>query len=150
MNLWPPLLGAGIKVTNVADDFSSFDTEMKLRPWNKNRQDIHFGGSLFSMTDPTFGLILSMNLGKDYFIVDKAASIKFLKPGKGKVTAHFNIAKERIQEIKKEADDNFKAEPHFTAQIRDEAGTVIAEVEKTVYVRRKDKKPEHGYKGPQN
>jgi acyl-coenzyme A thioesterase PaaI-like protein len=148
MNTWPPLLGAGIRVKNVSDDITSFDMEMKLRPWNKNREGIHFGGSLFAMTDPTFGAILGMNLGRDYMVVDKAASIKFLKPGTGKVTAHFNIAAERIREIKEEADKNFKAEPKFTAQIRDEAGVLVAEVEKTVYVRRKDKKPEHGYKPP--
>jgi acyl-coenzyme A thioesterase PaaI-like protein len=149
MNFWPPLLGAGIRVKNIADDFTSFDVEMKLRPWNKNIHGIHFGGSLFAMTDPTFSFILQTTLGKDYFVVDKDSSIKFLKPGKGTVSAHFNIAAERIQEIKKEADDNFKAEPHFTAQIRDEAGNVVAEVEKTVYVRRRDKKPIPGYKKPQ-
>lgn len=149
MRFWPPLMGAGIRIKNVSDDITSFDMEMKLRPWNKNREGIHFGGSLFAMTDPTFGAILGMNLGKDYMVVDKAASIKFLKPGKGKVTAHFNIAAECIREIKKEADENFKAEPKFTAQICDEKGTLVAEVEKTVYVRRRDKKPIPGYKSPQ-
>jgi acyl-coenzyme A thioesterase PaaI-like protein len=149
MNLWAPLFGAGIRVTNVADDMSSFDMEMKLHWWNKNREGIHFGGSLFAMADPTFGAILASNLGNDYFIVDKYSTIKFLRPGKGKVTAHFNIAAERIKEIKKEADENYKAEPHFTAQIRDEQGTLVAEVEKTVYVRRRDRKPTPGFKKPQ-
>ena len=108
---WPPLLGAGVRITNVAEDFSSFDAEMRLRPWNKNMHGMHFGGSLFAMTDPSYGIILSKNLGPNYIILDKESSIKFLKPGKGKVTAHFNIAKERINEIKKQADDNYKVEP---------------------------------------
>jgi len=148
INLWPPLIGAGIRIKNINDDITAFDVEMKLRPWNKNLHGIHFGGSLFAMTDPTFSAILQMNLGKDYYVVDKDSSIKFLKPGKGTVTAHFNIAAERIKEIKKEADENFKAEPRFTAEIRDEAGELIAVSEKTIYVRRRDKKPVHGYKPP--
>lgn len=149
MNLWPPLLGAGIRIKNVADDFTSFDMQMKLYPWNKNMHGIHFGGSLFAMADPTFGTILIKNLGPDYYVVDKASSIKFLKPGKGTVTAHFNIAASRIAQIKEEADKNFKAEPKFTVQIKDNAGTVVAEVEKTVYVRRRDKVPIPGYKPKQ-
>lgn len=146
---WPPLLGAGIRIKNVADDFSSFDAEMKLRPWNKNIHGIHFGGSLFSMTDHSYGVILSKNLGPNYIVLDKEASIKFLKPGKGKVTAHFNLARERINDIKKQADDNYKVEPKFKVEVRDEAGVLVAEVEKTLYVRRRDKKPIHGYKPPQ-
>ena len=148
MRFWPPLMGAGIRMKNISDDISSFDMEMKLRPWNKNLHGIHFGGSLFAMTDPTFSTILAKNLGKNYMVVDKDSSIKFLKPGKGKVKAHFNISAARIAEIKKEADEKFKSEPKFSAEIRDESETVIATVEKTVYVRRKDKKPTPGYKPP--
>jgi acyl-coenzyme A thioesterase PaaI-like protein len=149
LDFWPPLLGAGIRIKNIAEDFTSFDTQMKLHPWNKNINGMHFGGSLSAMTDPCFGIILIENLGKNYFVVDKAASIKFLKPGLGTVTAHFNISAARIAEIKKEADENFKSEPKFTVQIKDEAGNIVAEVERTVYVRRRDRQPIPGYKPPQ-
>lgn len=148
MRFWPPLMGAGIRIKNVSDDITSFDVEMKLRPWNKNSHGIHFGGSLFAMTDPTFSAILQQNLGKDYLVLDKDASIKFLKQGRGKVKAHFNISAARIKEIRKEADEKFKSEPKFSAEIRDESGTVIATVERTVYVRRRDRKPIHDYKPP--
>jgi acyl-coenzyme A thioesterase PaaI-like protein len=148
LNLWPPLLGAGIRVKKVSDDFTTFDVEMKLRRWNSNREKMHYGGSLYSMTDPFFALILRKNLGKDYFIVDKEAVIHFKKPGRGKVTAHFNIAAEHIAEIKKQADAEFKVEPKFTAKIYDEKGNLVAEVEKTIYIRRRDRKPQHGYNKP--
>lgn len=148
MNLWPPLMGAGIRVKDVSEDFTSIDVEMKLHKWNRNGEKIQFGGGLSTMVDPFFGTILIANLGKKYMIVDKEATIKFKKPGMTTVKAHFNISAERIAEIKKEADDNFKAEPHFTVEIKDEAGNVVAEMERTVYVRRRDKKPVHGYKPP--
>jgi acyl-coenzyme A thioesterase PaaI-like protein len=140
LNLWPPLAGAGVRIKKISADFTSVDVEMKLRWWNKNRGGVHFGGSLFAMTDPFFAIILQENLGKDYFIVDKASAIRFKKPGTGNVTAHFNIAASRIAEVKKQADENYKAEPQFTVEIRDEKGNVVAEVDKTLYIRRKDRK----------
>lgn len=139
MNYWPPFLGAGIKVKGFSDDNTSINVEMKLRWWNKNYHGTHYGGSLYSMTDPFYALILIKNLGNDYVVWDKAADIKFIKPGKGKLSAHFNIAKERIAEIKKEADEKPRALPQFTVDIKDEEGNLVARVNKTVYVRRKDK-----------
>lgn len=139
MSLWPPLLGAGIRVGKFSEDNTSVDVTMKLRWWNKNYHGTHYGGSLFSMTDPFYALILIKSLGKDYVVWDKGAEIKFIKPGKGKLTAHFNIAKERIAEIKAEADTMPKSLPQFTVDIKDEAGDVVARVKKTVYVCRKDK-----------
>ena len=141
LNLWPPFLGAGVKVTKIADDYSSADVQMKLHKWNKNYVGTHYGGSLFSMTDPFYALILIKSLGKDYIVWDKASDIKFKKPGKGIVSAHFNIAKEKLKEIKDLADTQDKVEPTFIVQIKDEAGDVVAEVSKTLYVRRKDKPP---------
>lgn len=138
INLWPPLLGAGIKVDKVSDDLLTYDVSMKLRFWNKNYFGTHYGGSLFSMTDPFYALILIAGLGKDYVVWDKSAHINFKKPGKGKLTAHFNITRERIEEIRRETDANEKMYPTFKLNIVDEAGDVVAEVERTLYVRRKD------------
>jgi hypothetical protein len=140
-NLWPPFLGAGIKVKKISDDFTSIDVELRMKRFNKNYVGSHFGGSIYSMTDPFYMMILIKNLGPDYVVWDKAAEIKFKKPGKGTLTAHFNISKERIAEIKAEADSAYKTEPRFKVEIRDESGDVVAEVDKTVYVRRKDRKP---------
>lgn len=140
MNIWPPLLGAGIHIKKIADDFTAVDVEMKLRPWNKNYHGSHYGGSLFSMTDPFFAMILIKTLGPDYTIWDKASTIRFKKPGKGKLTAHFTVAKERIDEIRAQADSQGKAEPLFKINILDEAGNVVAEVDKTISVRRNGKK----------
>lgn len=141
MNLWPPFLGAGVKITKIADDYSSADVQMKLRSWNRNYVGTHFGGSIFSMTDPFFALILIKGLGKEYIVWDKASEIKFKKPGKGVISAHFNIAKEKLKEIRDLADSQDKVEPKFIVEVRDEAGDVVAEVSKTLYVRRKDKPP---------
>ena len=39
--LWPPYLGAGVRVRNVAKDVRSLDVEMRLRFWNrKDRKSV--------------------------------------------------------------------------------------------------------------
>jgi acyl-coenzyme A thioesterase PaaI-like protein len=141
MNLWPPFLGAGIKVKNIDPDFTTIDVELKQRFYNKNYVGTHYGGSLFSMTDPFYMLILMKQLGKDYIVWDKSAKIDFKKPGKGKLTAHFNITQKQVKDIKDQADKQKKVEPKFTVQVLDEKGDVVAEIEKTLHVRRKSPKP---------
>src|SRR5208282_1249110 len=96
LNLYPPLRGAGIRVTRASADWREIDVEMKLRWWNRNAVGTHYGGSLYSMTDPFFMLMLIQNLGKDYIVWDKAASIRFKKPGRGTVFANFRLSEEQI------------------------------------------------------
>lgn len=142
INLWPPFLGAGIKVREISDDYTDFKVDMKLTRFNRNYVGTQFGGSIYAMTDPFYMLILMKNLGKDYIVWDKSAAVRFKLPGKGKLTAHFNITKEKIAEIKAQADSNYKVEPTFTVLVKDEKGHVVAEVDKVLYVRRKDQKPQ--------
>lgn len=137
INLWPPLLGAGIKVDKVSDDLMTYDVSMKLKFWNKNYFGTHYGGSLFSMTDPFYALILIAALGKEYIVWDKSAHIDFKKPGKGKLKAQFNISRERVEEIREATATNEKVLPKFVVDITDEAGDIVATVERTLYVRRK-------------
>jgi hypothetical protein len=91
INLWPPFLGMGIRIRRIAPDMKAVDVEMKLRFWNANYVGTHFGGSLFAMTDPFYMLMLMANLGRDYIVWDKAATIRYKKPGRGTVRAEFRI-----------------------------------------------------------
>lgn len=135
---YPPLLGAGIHVRHIRSDCREIVVEMKLRWWNTNYVGTHYGGSLYSMTDPFFMLMLLHNLGADYIVWDKAANIRFRKPGRGKVTAIFRLAQEQIEEIRRVLETQPKFEPVYRVEIRDDSGDVVAEVEKTLYVRKKD------------
>ena len=137
LNIWPPFLGAGIRVKRLASDWKEIDVEMKLRWWNANYVGTHYGGSLYSMADPFFMVMLIENLGKDYIVWDKAASIRFKKPGRGKMSASFRLPEARIQEIRQALDSQPKIERVFTVEIKDESGVVIAEVEKLLHVRKK-------------
>ena len=65
-NLYPPLLGAGIRITRIRPDWKEVDVEMRLRWWNANYVGTQYGGSLYSMTDPFFMVMLINILGHDY------------------------------------------------------------------------------------
>jgi hypothetical protein len=134
LSVWPPYAGAGIRV-RVSPDLRTFEARMKLRWWNRNYVNTHFGGSLYSMCVPFFMLILAEALGRGYVVWDKAATIRFRRPGKGTVRATFHIPQERVDEIRAAADRGEKVEPVFKAEVLDEAGEVVAEVEKLLYVR---------------
>ena len=137
LNFWPPFFGAGIRIRSLAPDWKAIDVEMKLRWWNRNYVGTHYGGSLYSMADPFFMLMLIENLGKDYIVWDKSASIRFRKPGRGTVFAEFRMSDEQIGEIRQALNSEEKIERVFRAEIKDESGVVIAEVEKLLHIRRK-------------
>src|SRR5580693_10480295 len=132
INVWPPFLAAGIHVKWGAD-YRSAEVEMRLRFWNRNYVGTHYGGSLYSMTDPFYMLILMENLGSDYIVWDKAATIRFRKPGKGTVRAEFRLTEQQLEEIRGKLTSQEKYEPIFVIDVRDEAGNVIAEVQKTIH-----------------
>jgi len=138
VNLWPPFLGMGIRVRRIAPDMKAIDVEMKLRWWNANYVGTHFGGSLAAMTDPFYMLMLMANLGRDYIVWDKAAAIRYRKPGRSTVRAEFRLTDSQLNDIRDKLKTLEKYEPVFTVEVKDEHGTVIAEVEKLLYVRRKE------------
>jgi hypothetical protein len=109
---------------------------MKLQFWNRNYVGTHFGGSLYSMTDPFYMLMLIHNLGPDYVVWDKAATIRFRKPGRGTVRAEFRLCESQVQEIRDKLKTQDKLELVFTFEVKDVDGVIIAEVEKVIYVRR--------------
>ncbi len=140
-NFYPPYIGAGIRIKKIAKDLSSFQVEMKLHFYNKNYVGVHFGGSLYSMCDPFFMLILLETLGSDYIVWDKVGAMTFVKPGKGKVTASFSIPKEDIQRIRGEVDAKRKGEFHFTTHVYDETNEIVATLDKTIYIRKRGRLP---------
>ena len=137
INLYPPYLGAGVRVTRMSDDFHDVEVEMPLRFYNRNYVGTHFGGSLYSMVDPFYMLMLMNILGPDYIVWDKAASIRFKKPGKGVMKASFHLSEEKISEIRAAADTQPKVEPQFQVIVKDAEGNVVAEVDKLLYVKKK-------------
>ena len=137
INFYGPFVGAGIKLKSMSKDFRKAHVTMNLTFYNKNYMGTQFGGSLYAMIDPWFMLMLIKNLGDDYIVWDKAATIHFRKPGTGRVHAHFDLKQEQIDEIKQTLETQTKLDYIFKVQIVDDSGKLIAESDKVLYVRKK-------------
>ena len=141
INFYPPYLGAAVRVTHISDDFLNVEVEMPLRFYNRNYVGTHFGGSLYSMCDPFYMLMLINILGPDYIVWDKAATIRFKRPGKGVMKAAFRLTEAQIEEIRAAAETQPKVEPQFQVLIKDSEGKVVAEIDKLLYVKKKPANP---------
>ncbi len=139
MRFWPPFLGAGISVKKFSADYRHILVQMKMRFWNRNYVGTHYGGSLYSMTDPFYMLMLIELLGKGYIVWDKSSAIRYKIPAKGTVYAQFELSPEQIEKIRLELEHVTKLEPEFTVAITDKKGDIVAEVKKVLYIAKKNK-----------
>lgn len=140
MNVWPPFWGAGIKVRHIAADFREVHVEMPLTWRNRNYVGAHFGGSLYAMTDPFFMLMVMRNLSSEYLVWDKAASIDYVAPGRGTVSARFVLEPRDLAQIEAATASGDKHLHVFKTEVCDQAGLTVARIEKIVYVRKKKRK----------
>ena len=138
LNLWPPFRGMGVRVREIAPDFRSATVELRMRLLNRNYVGTHFGGALFAMTDPFFMIMMMKNLGPGYLVWDKVGTIRFLKPARGTVTARFRLPEESIVAARAATESGEKHEPRFLVEIVDAQGVIVADVEKTLYIRKKN------------
>ncbi len=136
MSWYPPFLGAGVSA-RALDEYT-IEVTMRLRWYNRNIVGTHFGGSLYAMCDPWFMLLLMRHLGGGYIVWDKAATVRFKRPGRGTVRARFHIPPAQVDDIRARADAEPKLEPQFVTQVLAGDGTVVADIEKLLYVRRRE------------
>lgn len=134
-NFYPPYLGAGIRIRRVAPDFSRVETSLRLHWWNRNIFGTLFGGSLYAMCDPIHVVMLIQLLGDRYVVRDKGAEIRFLKKGTNSGRAHFEISPRTVAEIWNEPSE--VQERKFQVNILNDEGDIIAQVVKTLHIRRK-------------
>ncbi|MDE1893210.1 MAG: DUF4442 domain-containing protein [Xanthomonadaceae bacterium] len=139
LNLWPPFLFNAIRVQRVSDDYSEASVVLRLRFWNRNYVRSQFGGNLFAMVDPFWMLLVMHQLGKDYYVWDKAGSIDFVAPGYEDVYAHFKLDPGTVDELRAAAANGDKVLRWFETEVKTASGKVIAVVRKQVYVRLKPK-----------
>jgi len=142
LNIYPPYIGAGVKVTYISEDWKELHVSMSLRWFNRNAVGTHFGGSLYSMMDPHLMLLLMQLLGKEYLVWDKSADIEFVKASKKKVTSVIKVSNEDLETIRRNTGNGEKYFSIFLVEIRDEDDELVARVKKTIYVRRKQHEPE--------
>ncbi len=68
MNVWPPLLFAGIRIEHIDPGFRRVRVRLARTPLTTNYFGTQFGGSLFAMTGPFWVIMLARNLGPDHVV----------------------------------------------------------------------------------
>ncbi len=137
MSLWVPNLFSGIRVHRYSDDWTRVRVTLRVNLITRNFVKTAFGGSMQAMTDPYFFMLVMHQLGPDYVVWDTRAEIEFVKPGRGLLTAEFEVPVERIAELRERAVGGAKVLEWFETVITDESGDTVARVRREVYVREK-------------
>jgi acyl-coenzyme A thioesterase PaaI-like protein len=137
LNWWPPYaLGPSIRVAEIASNFRHARVELPLRWYNQNYVGTHFGGSLYSMCDPMYMLLLLNILGPDFIVWDKKATIDYIKPGQGLVSAEFKVEDALVSSLL-DMKAGERKDIVLSVNVTDTNGEVVASVVKTLYIRRK-------------
>lgn len=134
-NLFPAFRGTGARVTYIAGDFREARVELPLGWRTRNFVGTIFGGSLYGAVDPLYMILLIKILGPGYTVWDKAATIRFLKPGRGRLYARFLLEEDEIQTIRRLTEAAPSVDRVYRVDLKDAAGLVHASVEKTISVR---------------
>jgi acyl-coenzyme A thioesterase PaaI-like protein len=137
MNIWRPFRGAGIRIREIAPDYRYVRVALVLRWFNRNYVGTQFGGSIYAMVDPFYMLMLMHNLGREYLVWDKGATIDFVAPGKMDLVAEFRIDEVLLSDVRGKTASGEKYVFDLPVEIRDADGALVATVSKKMYVRKK-------------
>jgi len=135
-NLFPAYRGSGARVTYIASDWREVRVRLPLSWRSRNYVGTIFGGSLYSAVDPMYMIMLIRLLGRGYIVWDKAASIRFRKPGRSTLYATFRIDDAELDAIRAATANGEPVDRVYHVDLVDDAGVVHASVEKVIYVRR--------------
>ena len=137
IRLFPAIRHTGVRVDHISDDWRTWRLRLPMNLKTRNYVGTHFGGTLYSAADPHYMLAWMHILGPDYVVWDKAASVRFRKPGRGTLRAEIHIPASDIAEVIAACEVG-KHERTYTIAWKDEDGDVVASVEKLLYFRKAD------------
>ncbi|WP_459950839.1 DUF4442 domain-containing protein [Denitratisoma sp. agr-D3] len=140
-NFHPAFRGTGGRVEYVSPALDHIRIRLPLTWRTRNVVGSIYGGSLFAITDGPHPSMLMVALGKDVIVWDKAASIRYRKPGHSTLTADFRITPEEVDTVRRILAEEGETDRTYTVEIKDRGGHVHAIVERTVYIAAK-----HHYK----
>ena len=136
-NWFPAYRSTGARIDYIADDWREVRVRLPLARRTRNYVGTIFGGSMYGAVDPIYMLMLIRILGPDFVVWDKAASIRFRRPGRSTLFATFRLTEADLVEIRASVAQEGRSEPRFLVELKDEAGEVCATCEKLLSVRRR-------------
>ena len=138
-NFFPAYRGTGARITYIAGDWREVRIRLPLSLRTRNYVGTIFGGSMYGAVDPIYMVMLIRNLGPDYVVWDKSASIRFRRPGRTTLHARFVIDQAELDAIREALRTERAVDRVYRIELTDAGGAVHAEVEKVIHVRRKDR-----------
>jgi len=136
-NLFPAYRGTGGRIAYIADDWREIRIRVPLSIRTRNYVGTIFGGSMYGAVDPIYMVMLIRLLGPDYVVWDKAASIRFRRPGRTTLHARFVVDDAELDAIRQGLTQESAVERTYTVDLSDAEGVVHATVEKVLHIRRK-------------
>lgn len=136
-NFFPAYRGTGARVVYIADDYREIRVKIPLSWRTRNYVGTIYGGSMYGGVDPIYMLMLIKTLGAGYVVWDKAAQIRFKRPGRETLFADFVLTGEELSEIKKILEAEKSVDRIYTVKLADRNGKVHALIEKTLFIAKK-------------
>lgn len=137
-NFHPAFRGTGGRVVHVAKDLRHIRIRLALSWKTRNIVGSLYGGSLFAITDGAHPMMLMAALGDNYIVWDKAASIRYRKPGYTTLYADFRVTPEEMAGIRGALAKQHEVDWTFQIDIKDAEDVVHTVVERTVYIAEKN------------
>jgi len=134
-NWFPAYRGTGARITYIAADWREVRIRLPLSWRTRNYVGTIYGGSMYAAVDPIYMLMLIKILGPEYIVWDKAASIRFKRPGKTALHAAFLIPDDEVRAIRAALVGSPSVERVYHVDLADKDGVVHASIEKTLYIR---------------
>jgi hypothetical protein len=135
-NLFPAYRGTGARVTYIASDFREVRVRLPLSWRTRNAVGTIFGGSMYGAVDPIYMIMLMRVLGPEFVVWDRAATIRFRKPGRTTLHATFRVDDAELDAIRNATATGEPVDRSYNVDLVDAEGVVHASVEKVIYVRR--------------
>jgi acyl-coenzyme A thioesterase PaaI-like protein len=136
-NFFPAYRGTGARIEYIAHDYREIRVRLPLSWRTRNYVGTIFGGSIYGAVDPIYMIMLIKNLGPGYIVWDKSATVRFRKPGRTTLYAHFILRAEELDEIRTLLQSAERTDRTYRIELIDADGAVHTEVEKIIHVRRR-------------
>ena len=133
-NFFPAYRGTGARVVYIAADYRRMRVKIPLSWRTRNYVGTIYGGSLYGGIDPIYMLMLIKILGRDYVVWDKAAAIRFKRPGRETLYADFLLTEEETSEIKRLLETQRSVDRVYSVEMKNKNDKVHALIEKTLYI----------------
>ena len=140
-NWFPAYRGTGGRITYIARDWREVRVRLPLSLRTRNYVGTLFGGSMYGAVDPIYMVMLIRILGRGYVVWDKAASIRFRRPGRTTLFARFVLDDEELDAIRDALRTAPSTDRVYTVEMADADGVVHATIQKTIHVRRTESRP---------